>query len=580
MENSYSVLMICLFPLLGGMIAFFLGKKNKIVRNDWVDIVMFAEWIMLGCAGYMLANGSVMSMTLNNLFGMGLVLDLNMVRLVLCSVVTIAFSVVSQFMKESMKEEKGSNRFYLLFTSVYSMLLAAVMTPNILNLVLFVTAALLLIYPMIMHRQDRVAVRNAGIYLVFVMISVALFMVGLVMTIGYIGTIRFDIMYMTAMAGGLTTLAVVAGAVLFTVFAVYAGVFPMQFLVTRGASNGLMEGTVILSSVVSKIGVYGMLMMVVTLFNSNRVLGNVLLGFALLTTVWGLTLALSSTDVRKILMGLNVAVNGFNALGVALIPIAKEANVYAARGSVYMLISSALSLAILYMVALELVRKGQTFEIKGLIASGKGKKLLMVACLIACANLLGFPGTMGYLSFSFIFKNIFTTVGWKWFIAMYVILWAFLMTSVSRVFMKFFVSKKEETVLILSTAEEISGANTEDSDDALEKDVEADVEESGIAQVKKDPYVFGEALLIAVGVFLVVIGIAPSYTVGELAKVVDEFFWIANSLESVAYYTKEGLVAFVIAAVLAILIYVNLVHGVLLRAVRNKKNKELKEKME
>ena len=580
MENSYSVLMICLFPLLGGMIAFFLGKKNKIVRNDWVDIVMFAEWIMLGCAGYMLANGSVMSMTLNNLFGMGLVLDLNMVRLVLCSVVTIAFSVVSQFMKESMKEEKGSNRFYLLFTSVYSMLLAAVMTPNILNLVLFVTAALLLIYPMIMHRQDRVAVRNAGIYLVFVMISVALFMVGLVMTIGYIGTIRFDIMYMTAMAGGLTTLAVVAGAVLFTVFAVYAGVFPMQFLVTRGASNGLMEGTVILSSVVSKIGVYGMLMMVVTLFNSNRVFGNVLLGFALLTTVWGLTLALSSTDVRKILMGLNVAVNGFNALGVALIPIAKEANVYAARGSVYMLISSALSLAILYMVALELVRKGQTFEIKGLIASGKGKKLLMVACLIACANLLGFPGTMGYLSFSFIFKNIFTTVGWKWFIAMYVILWAFLMTSVSRVFMKFFVSKKEETVLILSTAEEISGANTEDSDDALEKDVEADVEESGIAQVKKDPYVFGEALLIAVGVFLVVIGIAPSYTVGELAKVVDEFFWIANSLESVAYYTKEGLVAFVIAAVLAILIYVNLVHGVLLRAVRNKKNKELKEKME
>ena len=132
MENSYSVLMICLFPLLGGMIAFFLGKKNKIVRNDWVDIVMFAEWIMLGCAGYMLANGSVMSMTLNNLFGMGLVLEMNMVRLVLCAVVTIVFSVVSQFMKESMKEENGSNRFYLLFLSVYSMLLAAVMTPNIL----------------------------------------------------------------------------------------------------------------------------------------------------------------------------------------------------------------------------------------------------------------------------------------------------------------------------------------------------------------------------------------------------------------------------------------------------------------
>lgn len=577
MENNYSMLIIWLFPLIGGMIAFYLGKKNKSTRNDWVDIVMFVELIMLGCMGYMIANEwSTMSMTLSNLFGMSLVFEMDIVRLVLCTVVTIIFAVVSQFMKESMKEEKGSNRFYLLYMSVYSMLMAAVMTPNVLNLVLFVTAALLLIYPMIMHRQDRIAVRNAGIYLVFVMATVVLFMMGLVMTLGNIGTVEFDIMYMAAVVNGMTTPAVIAGTLLFLVFAIYTGLFPMQFLVTRGASNGLMEGTVILSSVVSKIGVYGMLMLVITLFNRNTVFGNVLLGFALLTTIWGLLITLSSTDVRRILMGLDVAVNGFNTLGIALIPIVEDADVYTTRGSVYMLISSALSLVILYMVALELVRKGQTFEIKGLIASGKGKKLLMVGCLVACANLLGFPGTMGYLSFSFVFKNIFATLGWKWLIAMYVILWAFFMTSVSRVFMKFFVSKKEETVLILSTAEEISGSADAESDDVSEED--SDGEET--TEVKKDPYFFGETLLVVIGVCLVAIGIAPSYTIGKIADVMDRFFWITNSVESIAYYAVDGLVAFVVAAILAIFFYVNLVHGVLLRAIRNKKNKELKERME
>lgn len=580
MENNYSMLLIWLFPLISGIVAFYLGKKNKTTRNDWVDIVMFVEVIMLVCMGYMIVTGwSPMSMTLSNLFGLGLSFEMNTARLILCAVVTAVFAVVSQFMKESMKDEKGSNRFYLLYMSVYSMLMGAVMTPNVLNLVLLVTVALLLIYPMIMHRQDRVAVHNAGIYLVFVMAAVVIFLVGIVMILGNIGAVEFSIMYMVSVMSGLTTPAVIGVSLLFVVFAIYAGMFPMQFMVTRGASNGLMEGTVILSSVVSKIGIYGMMMMAVTLFHSNTAFGNVLLGFALLTMIWGLAITISSTDVRRILMGLDVAVNGFNALGVAMIPLAGDTGVYAVRGSVYMLIASAISLMVLYMVALELVRKGQTFEIKGLIASGKGRKLLMVGCLIACANLLGFPGTMGYYGFAFIFENIFSALGWKWLIAMYVILWAFFMTAVSRVFMKFFVSKKDETVLILSTAEEISGsADAEEEKSSGENEDPENGEEPVVKP--KEPYFFGEVLLVVAGILMIVVGIVPGYTVDKIAEVVDSFFWTINDLETFSYYAVDGVVAFAVAAVLAVFLYVNLVHGVLLRAIRNKKNKELKEKME
>lgn len=580
MENNYSMLLIWLFPLISGVVAFYLGKKNKTTRNDWVDIVMFVEAIMLVCMGYMIATEwSPMTMTLSNLFGLGLSFEMNTARLILCTVVTVVFAVVSQFMKESMKEEKGSNRFYLLYMSVYSMLMGAVMTPNVLNLVLMATVALLLIYPMIMHRQDRVAVRNAGIYLVLVMASVAIFLVGIVIILGNVGAVEFSVMYMVSVMNGLTTPAVVGVSLLFAVFAIYAGMFPLQFMVTRGASNGLMEGTVILSSVVSKIGVYGMMMIAVTLFRTNIVFGNVLLGFALLTMLWGVLITFSSTDVRRILMGLDVAVNGFNALGVAMISLAGDADVYAVRGSMYMLVSSAISLMVLYMVALELVRKGQTFEIKGLIASGKDKKLLMVGCLIACANLLGFPGTMGYYGFTFIFENIFSTLGWKWLIAMYVVLWAFLMTAVSRVFMKFFVSKKDETVLILSTAEEISGLAAEEEEKSFEENDDMENGEEVVAK-PKDPYFFGEVLLIVVEILMIVVGIVPGYTVDKLAEALDSFFWTINDLETFSYYAVDGFVAFVVAAVLAIFLYVNLVHGVLLRTIRNKKNKELKEKME
>lgn len=577
MENNYGMLIIWLFPLISGVIAFYLGKKNQSTRNDWVDIVMFVEWILLGCMAYMLVTDwNPMSLSLNNVFGLGLVFEIDKVRLVFCTVITTIFTVVSQFMKESLKEERGSNRFYLLYMGVYSMLMAAVMTPNVLNLVLFMTLALLLLYPMIIHRQRRVAVKNAGIYLVFVVITLVLFIVSLVLIVGNIGVVEFDAMYVAFVMNETTTPAIVGTALLFVIFAIYAGIFPVQFLITRGASNGVMEGTVLVSGAVSKVGMYGMIILACTLFNSNKTFGEILLVLAILTMIWGLGGAFLSTDVRRILVGMDIAVNGFGTLGIALIPFVKEASAYTIRGSIYMLLSSALSLVVLYMSALELVRKGDTFEIKGLIATGKGKKLLMTGSFIACANLLGLPGTMGYLGYSAIFKNIIANLGWKWLIGLFVVLWAFLMAAVSRVFMKFFVSKKDETVLILSTAEEINGSSDVQKDtETTQEDENPGNEEASAAQ--KKPYAFGEVLLLLIGILLVAVGIAPKYTIGRLAEDMDQFFWIINGVENYEYYTVEGLVAFIVAALLAVILYVNLVHGILLRAVRNKKNKELKE---
>lgn len=571
MENNYGMLLIWLFPLVAGVIGFYLGKKNKTTRNDWIDIVMFVEWIMLGVMGYQIAQQwSTLEMTLSSFFGMGLMFEMNIVRLILCVMVTAIVTVVSQFMKESMKEEKGSNRFYLLYMCVYSMLMGAVMTPSVFDLVVFVSMALLLMYPMIMHRQNRVAVRNAGIYLVYAVATMVLFMVGFVIVLGHIGTVDFEVMYAAAVINGLTKTGVLGGVLLIVVFAIYAGTFPVQSLITRGASNGLMEGSVLLSSIVSKLGVYGIILMVSTLFNENKILGHFLLSVAVISTVWGLFYTFLSTDIRKVLMGLDVAVNGFNVLGAALIPLAGEMNQYTTRGSAYMLVSSALSITVLYMVALELVRKCGTFEIKGLIASGKGKKLLMVGCFLACASLLGFPGTMGYIGFSMVYHNVFYAVGWKWLIGLFAVLWAFFMTAVSRVFMKFFVSKKDETVLILSTAEEIHKTTGQE-----------DLEEDAVKERKEqNPYRFGEVLLIIFGVAQVIIGVAPSYILEKVADDTDLFFYNANALETIKYYDVSCLATFVVAAILAVLLYVNLVHGVLLRAIRNKKNKELKERNE
>lgn len=557
MENNYGILLVLLFPAISGIVGFCLGKKNKETRNDWIDIVMIVELVMLGYLGFLIIGKKVsVSLVLSDFLGLGFSLTIGVLQVLLGIVTTIVFGVTTQFMKESMKKEEGSNRFYLLLLCMHSMVLGAFMANNLFNFFMFATGAFLLTYPLIMHRQDKQALKNAGIYISFLVAAIAVILTGVVIVFGFLGSVSYSGMYSTIMSKGGNSQILLGGMLVFAGFAVFSGMFPVQLQMTRGCSYGLIEVSAVLAAIVSKLGIYGMLVLAANLFVESAFYGRVLLTGGLLTAIWGLLITLTSTDIRKILMGLDVAVNGFNILGTGLISLCGTSNAYAIRSAVYMMLVSALCMLVLYMVALEQIRKMKTYEIKGLIASGKGNRLLTVVSFLACAGLGGVPGTAGFLAHSMLFKTIFENLGWKWLITVYIILWAFLMTAVTRVFMKLFVSRKEEAMKILSTQEEVrleSGESKEDS----------------------NPYRGGEILLLLIGIMQIVVGVFPRMTIDKMEDIFVNFCHGERMKLAVSYFTVNAWIGFGIALVLCILLYVNLVHGILLRAIKNKKNKEL-----
>ena len=569
MANNYGVLLIFLFPVLGGIIGFFLGKKDKGTRNDWIDIVVIVQLAMLAYLAYMtIGKGETFELSLGSFLGLGLSLTMNVVTVLLSALTTVIVAIVTQFMKESMKKEESSNRFYLLFMCTFGMVLGACMTDNLFNFFMFITLALLFAWPLIMHRRDQMALRNAGIYIGFVIAGMVLILTGIVILFGYLGSVNYSGMYSSVMSRGGSGALLIAGLLVSLGFAMTAGIFPVQFQVTRGCSYGLIEISTLLSSLVSKLGIYGILVIAVDLFVENKFYGRILLVAALMTAIWGLLVTLTATDIRKILMGIDVATNGFNLLAVSLLVLGGSSNQYGVRSVVDLLFAGALSIAVLYMVSLELVRRNRTYEIKGLVASGKGNPLLGAATLLAGASLAGVPGTLGYLGYATLFKSISTGIGWKWLVVVYIILWGFLMTAVLRIFMKFFVSKPEETLRILTSDEErLVGENS--------------LEEKGKDDHKA--YRFGEMLLLLAGVVQVVIGVIPQWTANRKA-VINPFITFCNMNETVHLdvnvFSKNILLAAGIAVLLCAVLYTNLVHGILLRVIRNRKNKKLKEEAE
>lgn len=561
MENNYGMLLVLLFPALGGIIGFYLGKKNKETRNDWIDIVMLVELVMLVYLGYLIiGKGTAVSLVLSDLLGLGLSLTMDAIRLLFCVIAAVVFGIITLFMKESMKKETGSNRFYLFYMCTYSMVLGAFMTNNLFNFFMFITFTMLFAYPLILHKQDKPAMKNSRIYISFTVGGIAVVLTGLTIVFAYLGSVSYTGMYSCIMSNGGSTPVLAGGLLILIGFAVFAGLFPVQFQVTRGCSNSMIEISAVLTSIVSKLGILGIMILAADLFVSSALYGRILLVGGLLTAVWGLLITFTSTDIRKILMGVDVAVNGLNVLSIGLMVLCGASNGYAVRSSIYIMAVSALSLMVLYMVALEQVRKVKTYEIKGLIASGKRNKLLAAVCLLACASLSGVPGTAGFLAHSMLYKTVLTNVGWKWLIVVYIILWAFFMTAVIRIFMKVFVSKKEETIRILSKEEKLQEeTGTEDK------------------SKKRNPYLLGEIMLLLVGLLQVAVGVFPEWTVDKLADSIIGFLNGEKITDAIPYYTSDAIIGFTAALVLCIFLYMNLVHGILLRAIRNKKNKKLQE---
>ncbi len=583
MNHNYGILFVLFFPVVGGMIGFCLGRKGKDIRNSWIDFVVVVESAVLAYLGYMLLGKQAGISIIFQFFPeIKCSLSLDGLRVLLCMTTAVLFAVAVQFMKKSMQEEMGSNRFYLLYMGMFSMILGVILADDFFCFLIFIMLAFLCAYPLLCYRQDEKGRKNARVYVIFLAVALILILVGTTIVYDKVGGVGYTEvkLYAGQMLNEGSPTVYLGGLALFTGFAIFAGIFPVQFQVTKGTSHSMLEVSAILSCLISKLGIWGIMILAVSFFLSNILYGRVLLIAGLLTMIWGLLITLSSTDIRKILMGLNIVTNGFLALDIALIVLSGGTNTYAVYSSIFLLIAFSLCLFALYMIALEQVYKVHTYEINGLIASGKENKRLAFVCFLSGASLVGVPGTLGFLAYSALFHTLISDIKWKWLTVLCILLWAFFMTAVVRFFMKLFISKKEESMQILTTREERKRSeDVEKAEENRDERINGGISENRNKKAEGNLCIFGEVILLGISVIQIAAGIFPYFISEQLRKTVMMFSYVENKTGTISYFTEDVLIGFGVAVLLAAIFYLNLVYGILLRTIRNKKNKKLKESL-
>lgn len=72
MEGNIGLLFAILWPVLGGLVGFFAGKKKLSNSEDVVDVVTFTELVMMAYLAYaVLFKGEIQTLEIKNLMGLG-----------------------------------------------------------------------------------------------------------------------------------------------------------------------------------------------------------------------------------------------------------------------------------------------------------------------------------------------------------------------------------------------------------------------------------------------------------------------------------------------------------------------------
>ncbi|MCS7113027.1 MAG: hypothetical protein NZ955_03600 [Candidatus Bathyarchaeota archaeon] len=178
-------------------------------------------------------------------------------------------------------------------------------------------------------------------------------------------------------------------------FSVKMAIWPFHGWIPSAYVNAPIPVAMILSSVMSKLGVYG-IVRVIQIFHEavGWDLQNIVAVLALLTALYGGAMASIRDDLREILAYSSMSHMGYILLGFSILAI----HGHGFTGALLHMLNHALSKGILFLCVGLMLRLFGTVDIRKLRGCCKRSPLLFALAVIGALGLIGLPPTLGFWS--------------------------------------------------------------------------------------------------------------------------------------------------------------------------------------
>ena len=385
-------------PLLAAPLAYVFKNCRDSVNDGLVSAV--ALLVLLCAAGIFVTAPA--QVTVEHLFLLGISFSSGGVRSVFGLLCAIMFFLSSLANTAYFRGEPHKERYRAFLLVTLSGILGVFYAGDLLTLYVFFETMSLASWVWVAHNETPMAEKAADTYLAMAMIGGLTMLYGLFLLQHRFGTL--NLAQLQTAASGKEGL-MLPGICLLVGFGIKAGMFPFHVWLPKAHPVAPAPSSALLSGILTKSGIYGILVVIVCLLWQNEHFMFLLLVLGTVTMVLGALLAVFSMDLKRTLACSSLSQIGFILVGAAILTLGEETSL-AAAGLMSHAVNHALTKLILFLIAGVLYKNTHTLDLNKLKGAGRHSLPLMICFLVGAVSLAGVPGFGGYISKTLLHESI------------------------------------------------------------------------------------------------------------------------------------------------------------------------------
>jgi len=393
-------------PMLAAVGCYVAGRFNKQLRDLLVALTGAA--VFLGCLCLLNSNASFV---LEGFCGFGLYFTADGFRSLYACVAAFMWMMTGVFSREYFAHYHNRNRYFFFNLMTLGATLGVLLSDNLYTTFIFFEVMSLTSYVWVAQEETPGAMRAAGTYLAVAVIGGLTTLMGVFMLYRELGTLSFAGMKeAAALHGGSTTLTVATWLTLVG-FAAKAGLYPLHIWLPKAHPVAPAPASALLSGILTKSGVFGMIVICANLMPGNEAFGNALLVLAVITMFLGALLALFSVDLKRTLACSSMSQIGFITVGLCMMVLLGEHGSLSSYGVVMHMMNHSLIKLVLFMAAGVIYMNLHKLNLNEIRGFGRKKPVLHAAFLLGALSIGCIPPLgSGYISKSLLHEAILELV--------------------------------------------------------------------------------------------------------------------------------------------------------------------------
>ncbi len=381
-------------PFLAATPAYMLSKRKPALGLWFMCAVTLAEFAL---ALTLFLGDQTAAFSAAGVIGHGLFLRGDGFRTLYALVAAFMWLMTSLFSPQYFRHGHAQGRYALFTLMTLGATMGVFLSDDLITTFMFFEVLSFTSYCWVIHEQTPGAMRAGQTYLAIAILGGMAMLMGLMMLYGKTGTLRFE-----ELAGALEGMPrkslYLPGILILAGFGAKAGMFPLHVWLPKAHPVAPAPASALLSGVLTKVGIYGILVLSTRLFAADLTWGQLLLGLGLINMLLGAVLALFSIDLKRTLACSSMSQIGFILFGIGTSCLLGEHNALAAQGTVLHMLNHSLIKLALFMAAGVVYLNTHTLDLNEVRGYGRRKPGLMLIFLVGAASISGIPFFSGYAS--------------------------------------------------------------------------------------------------------------------------------------------------------------------------------------